>query len=172
MGILAIILRLVHIFGGVYWVGASFFMMTILGPAAAATGETGKQFMQHLSLRSRMSDFIGAAAALTFISGFALYWWLSDFSMGWISSPYGLTLTLGAIAGTIAWVYGFFAHGMKTKHMRALAAEMAAADGPPKPEQIAKMQQMAGEMQTAGLISFILVSLALIGMSIAQYVSG
>ena len=111
------------------------------------------------------------AATLTFLSGFFMFWWLSDFSAGWILSPYGLTLSIGSLAGFLAWLHGLFTHIPYNKKTRALAAEIAKSEGPPRPDQFGQMQQLAAKTQKAGMVSTMLVSVALIGMSIAQYVS-
>ena len=170
MQFLIILLRLVHIFAGIFWTGVTFFMYTVMKPAVKDSGEIGGKFMQHLNVHSKMSTFMGATASLTFLSGFFLYWWLSGFAVGWITSPTGLVLTIGSLAGTIGWIYGFFTHVPLNARMKSLVNEIASAGGPPSSEQMAEMQQVGGKLEKAGNVTTFILVIAVLGMAIARYV--
>ena len=51
MDIVMIVLRLIHIVTGVFWVGGSFLLLSYIVPAADAAGPAGGQFMQRLMQR-------------------------------------------------------------------------------------------------------------------------
>ncbi len=170
MAALVIFLRLIHIFAGVAWTGAAFFVGSIIAPMAQ-DDESVRQFMLKLNTRSKFHPYMAVTATLTFISGFFLYWIISGFRMSFIISGRGLILTIGSLAGIMAWVLGFINQQPTGKRMKALSDEMAVAGGPPKPEQIAEMKSLAEKLSTDGIISTILVSIALIGMSITQYIN-
>ena len=55
MNLLIIVLRLIHILAGVFWLGGSFMSAIFLTPAVAATGESGQKFMGHLITKGRMT---------------------------------------------------------------------------------------------------------------------
>jgi hypothetical protein len=74
------------------------------------------------------------------------------------------------VAGTVAWIYGFFTHVPETNHLRAVVNKMESSDGPPTPEQLAEVRGLAQSLAKAGNISVALLVIAVIGMSIAQYV--
>lgn len=171
MPALMIALRLIHILCGVFWVGGTFLMVRFITPAVVAAGADGQRFMQHLGLRSNFSPFMGAMALLTSLSGLIMYGILSGFRAGWIASGYGLSLTIGGLAGLAALGHGFATQFRTTQKMKALAAEMATAGGPPKPEQIAQMQAMAASQARNGQILAIILGVALVGMSVAEYFS-
>ena len=171
MDILMIILRLIHIIGGVFWVGGTFFMAGLISPTAKEAGEAGQKFMQQLGLHSNLSQLMGISATLTFLSGLWMYGEISGFHSGWITSGYGAVLTFGAIFGFAGWLMGFLTQFRTTQKMKALSVEMAAAGGPPKPEQIAEMQSLAAYMTRSGQILAIVLALSLVGMSAAQYVA-
>ena len=42
------LLRIIHIVGGVFWVGGSIVMTYFVGPAVGAMGEAGPKFMADL----------------------------------------------------------------------------------------------------------------------------
>jgi uncharacterized membrane protein len=50
---LIIILRIIHIFSGVFWVGVSFFNIGFLQPTIRATGAEGQAVMRRLSQKTR-----------------------------------------------------------------------------------------------------------------------
>ncbi len=170
MAALVIILRIVHIFAGVAWAGAAFFVASIIAPMAQ-DDESVRLFMQKLNTRSKFHPYMAVAATLTFLSGFVLYWMLSGFRGSFIVSGRGLTLTLGSLAGAIAWVMGILNQQPTGKHMKALSDEIAATSGPPQPEQLAEMKHLADKLSKDGIASTILVSISLIGMAISQYIT-
>jgi len=103
MDIYIIILRLIHIFGGVAWVGAAFLMLGSIIPAVDALGQEGGKFMQSLLGPGRFSQYMGLMGTATAVSGLLLYIRASNnFSTGWIASGQGIMLTIGALAGLAA----------------------------------------------------------------------
>ncbi len=69
-----IVLRIIHIVGGVFWVGGSLFLGLFIGPTVNATAEAGQKFMAHLMTKARLATRISAAAGLTVLAGAILYW--------------------------------------------------------------------------------------------------
>lgn len=171
MNLLMISMRLIHIFAGVFWVGASMFILGFVQPTVIATGAEGQKFMQHLSFRTRFATAMAAVAILTFLSGLVMYWQISGFSASFLSSGYGLVLTLGGIAGFLALLSGYFIQNRTMERMKTLGAAMGAAGGPPTPEQQAEMGRLAQTVARGGQITTFMLVIALIGMSVAQYVA-
>ena len=52
MNWLVIVLRIVHILSGAFWVGSAVFNSLFLGPAVGATAEAGQKVMAHLVAQS------------------------------------------------------------------------------------------------------------------------
>jgi uncharacterized membrane protein len=102
---LYVIVRALHILGGVFWVGTVFFLVRFLGPTAGRV-PGGGAFMEAIATQSRFPAAIGAAAGTTMISGLILYGVDSrGFQGGWILSPTGIMFTIGALAtAAIAWI--------------------------------------------------------------------
>lgn len=163
-----IILRIIHIFGGVAWAGASFFVGSVIAPVARED-DSFRPFMQKLNTRTKFHPYMALMASLTSLSGFILYWLLSGFRTDFITSGRGLILTIGSIAGLIAWVLGFVNQQPTGKRMKALVGEIESACGPPQPAQIEEMKTLAEKLSRDGILSTIFISLSLIGMSISQY---
>jgi hypothetical protein len=107
---------------------------------------------------------------LTVLSGLVMYWQIFNFRLSALSSGYGLMLTLGAIAGFIGLLTGYFLQNRITVKMKALSESIAAAGGPPTPEQQTEMKSLSETVTRGGQISSVSLALALLGMSVAQYV--
>ena len=71
MNIFVIVLRLVHIISGVFWVGAGLVMFFFIGPTLGATADAGQKFAQHLMLRTRFTAILTTSAILTVLAGYA-----------------------------------------------------------------------------------------------------
>jgi uncharacterized membrane protein len=170
MNYLMISMRIIHIFAGVFWAGTSFFMLSFVSPAVIATGAEGQKFMQQLAFRTRFTTAMMGVAILTVLSGLVMYWQIFNFRLSALSSGYGLMLTLGAIAGFIGLLTGYFLQNRITVKMKALSESIAAAGGPPTPEQQAEMKSLSETVTRGGQITSVSLALALLGMSVAQYV--
>jgi uncharacterized membrane protein len=164
--LLMVVLRLVHIFGAVFWAGGSFFMVSFIQPAVLATGAEGQKFMQHLGLKTRLSTSMAGAGFFTVASGLIIYGMI--FRSNPFASLYGVSLTLGAIAGIAAWIAGYYFQGRSVARMKVLSEQMGSAGGPPSPDQIAEMQELAKKLTIGGRISATLLTIALIGMAAAD----
>lgn len=170
MNFLMISMRIIHIFAGVFWAGATFFMISFVTPSVIATGAEGQKFMQQLAFRTRFSTAMMGVAVLTVLSGLVMYWEIFEFRLSALSTGYGLMLTLGAIAGFFGFLTGYFMQNRTTGKMKALSNSIGASGGPPSPEQQAEMKSLSETVSRGSQITSVFLALALLGMSIAQYV--
>jgi uncharacterized membrane protein len=165
-----VLLRVGHILAGVFWAGAAFMMAGFVTPTVRALGADGGKFVQALVQRSRFSQAMGLAALVTVVCGLILFWRVSGgLQTGWLTSGRGLSLTIGSLAGLVAYGHGFAVQGKKSAELGALAKEIAAGGKPPTAQQA----QCMGAIQTAiargGLISAGLLAICVVGMSAARY---
>src|SRR2546430_1371269 len=63
-----ILLRVIHILSGVFWAGATFFLVGFLQPVVAASGPEGGRLMQRLTSQKRFQMAMPVAAGLTLLS--------------------------------------------------------------------------------------------------------
>jgi uncharacterized membrane protein len=163
-----LILRLIHILSGVFWAGTSFFMVSFVSPAVEATGPEGQKFMRQLAMKSTFATVMAATATATALSGIILYIILTELDQAIMSNRYFEILGLGAVAGLAGWVVGFVMQNRAISRMKAVAAEIEAAGGPPTPEQMAEMQAMAERVALGGRIGAVLLTIAVVCMAAAQ----
>jgi hypothetical protein len=172
MDLYVIVLRILHIFGGVFWAGTTFFFTGFAGPAVMAAGQEGNKFMQTLLGQTRFLRMIAATAGLTALSGLLLYWRASGgLRPEWIGTGTGLAFTIGALAGLTASGIGIGVQNRAGRRLVAVARQVQAAGGPPTPEQGAAMQAAGQAIARGGQWSSILLIVAVLGMATAQYLS-
>jgi uncharacterized membrane protein len=161
------LLRIVHIIGGVFWAGSAFMLVQFVAPAVTLAGPEGGKFMQRLVLGTRLSVVTGTAAGLTVLTGLLLYWRASGGLRGeWISTGTGVMFTIGGLAGLIA----LFTGAATSANSRKLAELGQGLQGPPSPEQAAEIARLQNRLSNLGAATAILLLAALIAMATAQYV--
>ena len=170
MDLVMIILRIIHIFAGVFWLGTSFFNIGFLQPAVRATGGEGQKVMQHLTQHTRMTAAIYTAATLNVLSGLVMYGIRSGFRLSFVASGYGLFLTIGGIAGLSAWIVVMVVVRRIFSRMQAIGQAIQAQGGPPTSEQAGEMQALGARLAKVGQYGVALMAVALFGMAVAQYV--
>jgi uncharacterized membrane protein len=160
------LLRIIHIVGGVFWVGGTLIMTFFIGPTVGATADAGQKFVGHLMNNLKFSNRMSAAAGLTVLAGAILYWRDSQgLTSAWMKSGAGIGFTTGAIFAIVGFVTGIMV-GQTTKAMANLGAKM---QGKPSPDQIARMQAIRKQQATYSIISAIALILAVTFMAIARY---
>jgi hypothetical protein len=167
MNILFISLRLIHILAGTFWVGAAVVTTAFLMPAARASGPEGGKFVQFILGKQRLSNYISLSAILTTLPGIALYWFASGgLQPAWISTAAGFIFTIGATTGIAAAILGGVVTAPTAARVEALSKEMQSTGGPPKPEQLAQLQELQKRLGQAGLWGTILLVVTVVTMAI------
>ncbi len=160
------LLRIIHIVGGVFWVGGSLVMTFFVGPTIGATADAGQKFVGHLMNNLKFSNRMAAASGSTILAGFILYWIDSQgFSSPWMSSGAGRGFGIGAGFALVGFVFGMLV-GRTTKAMAQLGAQM---QGKPSMEQLSQMQAIRKQQGTYSIISTATLVLSVIFMAIARY---
>ena len=167
-----IVLRTLHIVCGALWVGSAFLFVAIIGPSAAEVGPSAGPLLEVAVKKKKVVIIIDALAGITVLAGWLM--WLkdgSDFpSYGdWVTSSFGLALTLGAIAASVTMFVGLFGVGRNVERMVDLGGEIAASGGPPTPEQQARMDALGATTKKFGQIDLVLLLIAVVLMATARY---
>ena len=167
-----IVLRTFHVLGGALWFGSAFLFAGFFGPAAAELGPAAGPVMSNVVKKRRIAKVIAVLAITTVIAGWAL--WLKNAlaypSIGdWLTSPFGLVLTIGGVLATIAGYYGITGIGNNVERLVELGDEVAASGGPPTPEQGARLAHLGAESEKHSRIDLVLLFLAVFAMATARY---
>jgi uncharacterized membrane protein len=168
MNFYVILLRLLHIFGGVFWVGAAGTHILFIEPAARATKPESGRFMQALMVRQRLPISISISSWITIISGLLLYWrGSSGFQISWITSSMGLAFTISALAAFLSFFIGMLVLGPTAKKMGAISQGIG--PGGPTDEQRRSLGDLEARMHSAGKVDLVFLVIALLGMAVARY---
>jgi len=101
--VLLLILRLLHIVGGAFWVGTVVTGVFFIEPTAQALDREGERFFAHLVIRRRLALVLAVAAVTAIGAGAVMYWIDSDgLRLSWITTHTGLTFTAGGLAALTA----------------------------------------------------------------------
>jgi uncharacterized membrane protein len=166
---ITIVLRLIHILAGIFWVGAIFLIAGFLLPTVRATGPEGGRFMQHLVLRRRLSVFLLIAMLLTVVSGFTMYARLAAATEGvWASTPPGIGYGVGGLAAILGAVIGAAVSGPAARRMAVLGREASQGSGL-SAEQQAEMKRLQTRSALGGRITAGFLAVAAGAMAIARY---
>jgi uncharacterized membrane protein len=162
-----IVLRLAHIGGGILWAGSAILFLFLLIPTVRVVQDAGQKFMENFG--PRFGKMMSIVTTVTIVAGALLYarFFASGFEWIWTTKS-GLAFTIGALAGIISYVLGSAYLGKLQARVGALGATMAAAN-PPKPEQIAQMNQLQRTLMNVYRFDFALLVIAIVTMAIARY---
>jgi uncharacterized membrane protein len=69
-----LILRTIHIFAGVLWVGSAVLYLFFIEPSIKAIGPAAPKFIESFIGRRRYPMYMGMVSLLTVLAGAVLYW--------------------------------------------------------------------------------------------------
>ena len=165
---LTILLRLIHILGGLFWAGAMILLAGFLIPTVRATGREGGRFMQTLMQQQRLQFYLGLAAGLTVLSGIAMYARMAAATHGaWAGSRPGIAYGIGAVAAILAAAAGGGISGSAGRKM--LAVGQAIGSAAPSVEQQAELSRLQGRMATGARVAAGLLVIAASAMAVGRY---
>jgi hypothetical protein len=163
-----IILRLIHISSGTFWVGAAIFITLFLNPTVRAAGAEGGRFMQRLITQTPVVKYMNYSSLLAVVSGILLYGFNVGFSAEWVASREGMIFTLGSLAGLVAYGTGHFLIAPTAQRMGVLGSEIAMAGGPPSELQLAEMSSLQARALWSGQLGLVMMVITVAGMAGAR----
>ena len=166
-----LVLRLIHILGGIFWVGSMIFTTFFLAPVIGSSPAVAGQVMAGLQKR-RLFLALPVVALLTIASGLRLLSIASiGFSRAYFSTPTGRTFATSAVAATIAFLLSLSVSRPGFVRIGRLSASLAGAPDDGARQQIAaEIQRLGRRVAIANSFVMVLLLLAAAGMAIARYV--
>ena len=171
MDLFVIVLRLVHVVGGVLWVGGAVFLDLFVARAAKQLGPQAEPMMNRIVVVQKMPIYFTVLAGLTILAGLILFWRDSAGDpVGWITrDATGLTFGIGGLAAILAFGVGLFGIKPTMQEIGAAGAAMKSVDGPPSQEMIGRMNAAQERLGRLNHISLGLLGIAVATMAIARY---
>ena len=165
-----IALRLIHVLGGIFWVGAGLMNFLFLAPAMMAAGHAAAPVMQSMR-RRRLFVVMPTVAVLTILSGLRLIMIQSNgFEAAYFHTSYGATFALGGAAAILAFLLGLGFAMPAQRRMAALGPQIDAADEATRPALQAEMARLQARLRIIGPVVTLLLVAAAIAMAVARYV--
>jgi hypothetical protein len=164
-----LVLRLIHIVFGAFWVGAVFTNVLFLQPTAAALGPDGGRFQFHLLRHRRFATVILGSAAATVLAGLVLLWISTDgldLARAFAASRIGFTV--GGLIGILTFALGSLYVYPRTRRIVAVMQGVMDAGRPPSPEEQATLGRIRSELVRAGWLTVIGLGLTVAAMATAR----
>ena len=165
-----LVLRLIHIGAGAFWVGAVFTFFLFVQPTATALGPDATKFSYHLIHDRRLPAVILGSAVLTVLAGI---WLLLITSNGLdpdiLFSASRLGYTVGGVAAILTLGIGGLYVFPRTRVVERTVGRILAEGRPPTPEEQQTLARAGRESRQAGWIVLVGLTIAVAAMATAQY---
>lgn len=166
--LIMIILRLIHVLAGVFWVGTALLLAAFLVPTMRETGRDGGRVIQHLMGPRRLQLFIVIAMALTILSGITMYArWAAATHGSWAGTAPGIAYGIGGAAAILGALAGGLISGAAGQRLAVIGQGIGS--GAPSAEQQAEMARLQTRIALGTKLSAILLVIAAGAMGIARY---
>lgn len=165
-----LILRLIHIGAGAFWVGAVFTNVLFLQPTAAALGPDGGRFTFHLIGNRRFPLAILVSAAVTILAGLVLLWMSTDgLRLDLLFAESRAGFTIGGIAAILTFVVGSLYVYPRTQRVVGVMGRAMGEGRPPDPDEQAQLGRLRAELLRAGWVTVVGLAIATVAMATARY---
>jgi hypothetical protein len=138
-----------HVAIGIFWAGAGIVLGFFILPAVLEAGPAGGAVMGGVAKRG-LPLVMTLAGLLVVLTGARLF--MLRYTAGFLGSPEGIVLTLGAILGIAGLAIGFFVQKPTVQRISTLAGQIAASGGPPTPAQAAELQALRQRLRRTGAV--------------------
>lgn len=164
-----LILRLIHIGAGAFWVGAVFTFFLFVQPAAAAVGPDAAKFSFRLMHHQRLPIVILAAAATTVVAGTLLLIITTDgLDPDLLFGTSRMGFTVGGVVAILTFGIGASYVFPRTKTVERTIGRFLAEGRPPTPEEGQILARTARESRRAGWIVLIGLVIAVVAMATSR----
>lgn len=163
-----ILLRLIHVLGGIFWVGSGLFTAFFLAPALKAAGPAAAGVVMANLQKRKLYSALPLAAVLTMLSGIRLMMIVSAGDAHWFTHRSGHTYAISGAFGILAFVLSMIVARPAAVKMGKLS-QAASSDGATKEALAAEMNALQRRMTMSTMAAVVLLILAAAGMSVARY---
>jgi uncharacterized membrane protein len=170
-GALMIVLRLIHIIGGVFWVGTVMLLAWFVGPAQRSMGgATSVEFLEQLMRRQKLRVYLSVAMGLTVLSGLTMYTRFAMTTHGqWASTTPAKVLGFGALCGIIGGAIGASSGARRGAKIVAIGDAMRSTGGALTAGQELELDDLQNKTARELKLVAALLVIAVAAMASARY---
>jgi len=171
MDVLFLVMRILHVFLGVFWAGTIIFVAVYLSPSMRDAGPGAGRILVGLQRRGYFT-VMPVVALVTVVTGLWLYMnIMSTVGPLWASSMSARVYGIGAFAGLIALCFGVFWLRPASINMVRLVDRLAAA-APGTEKEALEAELARHRMRSGSAIRWIagLLAIATLCMAVGRYV--
>lgn len=165
-----LVLRLLHIGFGIFWVGGAYTFFLFVSPSAKALGPDANGAFMNEVVRRRFPMVVLVAGIVTVLAGALLY--LRDsggLSMTWIRTPTGTAFSIGAVAAIVSLALGPLVILPTITKLQTLGGQIKTEGRPPTPEEGATLHALDRRLTQVGQFDLVLLTVAVVMMATARY---
>lgn len=159
------IVRLIHLFSAVAWLGGVFLWNMVIGPRVLKNGPPQIRAPFALAVIPALTRFFMISGVLAILSGFALvgqlFGWSNFADAFQVPGGYGTSLGIGATAAIGMAIVGF---GLAAPAGQKMLTLMESVKGPPSAQQQEALAAQGKKMGILGMAAMLLGTIALIAM--------
>jgi uncharacterized membrane protein len=165
-----VVLRLIHVVGGAFWLGAAATLFLFLQPTALATAPEGQRFMLHVLRNRHFSEVVLVDALLTGAAGAVLFWRNTNgLELELMIQPPFLGFTVGAVAGAIALLLFLVVGYPAGRRIVAIANRLEVERRPPSEDEQRILATSQRVLNRLGPTVLVLLIGAAAAMATARY---
>ena len=161
-----LVLRILHIGAGAFWVGATLSLAFFIKPSLKDKDGMGQKFFDYLVSKKRIGTESAGAGGMAGIAGILLYWYDSQgLTSAWMQGSAGIGFAIGAVFGLIAFVFGV----LTDRQLKAMAELREQSGNTLSEEQTTRLQVLDKQVTTNLNICAITLTLSVWIMAVARY---
>lgn len=169
MSIEMVVLRFVHVVGGVFWAGGGIYATLFITPAIIAAGPAAGPMVTEMQ-RRKLFTVVPIVAVLTMLSGIRLLWIVSGgFSGSYFATTQGLTYAVAGAASIVGFVLALVVSRPAGIRLAQLAATLEQLDGTARTAALSTMDTLKRRSAMASAAAIWLLTVAVGGMAVARY---
>jgi uncharacterized membrane protein len=165
-----LVLRLIHIGAGAFWVGSVFSFFLIVQPAAMAAGPSATGFTYRLLHHQRFSQVVLSSGIITVLAGITLLVLTSDgLDPDVLFSASRVGFTIGGVIAILTLAVGGGYVYPRTRQVEGTIGAFVTEGRGPSPEEQQRLGRLSRESRAAGWIVLVGLALAVACMATASY---
>jgi uncharacterized membrane protein len=167
-----IVLRLVHILGGIFWLGSGLFTSLFLVPALGRLGPAGAGPVMGALQQRRLFAVLPLVAVATILSGARLLHIASSgFASTYFATSTGRTLLWSGIAAITGFLLSLVVARPAMLRAGQLGASMSTLSDAERGARAAEIDRLRRRGGLASGVATVLLVVAAAGMAVARYLN-